>query len=263
MDSSSSHCGSARLQGRRALIKNFFDYARGAIAEFLESSELAWAASINSRSQSVLWTRHLPSGKMPFQFIQLKGFSQREEFSLDVGWNTKQKFPSVDYFSILLERGLPPESQDKPKAACYVPLISDLILGEARDMFELPSFEVNPPTLERLAQAVKDCRSNSGGMKRLRELCEVSDLEDELESAVSNAGSLQLARELFNVEGVPLSTDWQFIDHLTGLRPSDCDNALAGPCAIACVLLAQQALPFLMSEEVRPSAIKVPTGSLL
>jgi hypothetical protein len=229
------------------LLAPFFDFVREAITERLGSLDDSFSCSSNMRAQSVLWKRRMPSEAMPFRFVYLKGFPGSEEFGLDLGWSDRPNFPSTNWFSTLIERGLSLEAKEFPGVPCKVPLISDLLLGPAADLFESPTFEAVSPSLSRLANAVTASFRSEGGIEHLRELLQISGLDHEFKAARTVAGARRIAPELFNVFESPLSTDWQFVNLLTGLGPNDCDAALAAPCAVACVLLEEHAIPFLQS----------------
>lgn len=235
------------------LIQPYFDFVRAAIAEQLASLDPLFVAH-TARSQSVIFVRQLSSGPMPFRFICLTGMHQREEFGLDIGWSDERKLPNDDYFGILLERGLSIDSREIPHAPCCVPLISRVVLGSAEDLFDVPAFEATPPSLARLAQAARDSFASDASMKRLRSLCASAGLAHEIEEARSPAGARRMAPKLFGVFDSPLPEHWGMIQFLAGLRPSDCDAALSGPCAVAGALLAEYAVPLLQSDNLTPVA---------
>lgn len=234
------------------MIDLYFEYARDAICETIERHDPLFVPSSNKRKKSVLWVKRLPTGRMPYRFVHLTCFPGREEFGVDIGWSTDRTIPLTDYYSVLLEHGLRPDDRCVPCEPCQVPLISHLVLGSARDWFSEPNIEAIPPSIDRLASAIKDCFDSPTSLERLRDFCDVAGLGDRFEAARTIEGARLLAPKLFNVFGAPLSTDWQIVQYLTGVHAVDVNDALAGPCAIACVLLEEFAMPLLQSENLTP-----------
>lgn len=239
--------------GGLSLIPEFFEYVRDALAEQLVHIDHSFSPPVGKRGQSVLWTKRVSSNLMPFRFVKLWGYHGREEFGINIGWSNEPTFPSSDFFEVLADRGLPMDSREPPDVPSQVPLISDFILGAAGDAFDTPNFEALPPSLDRLAEAVRCSFATSLGLERLRGMCEVSGVEDQLKFARTKAGARRVAVEIFNVRERPLPTDWQFVKLLTEIVPEDIEAAVSGPTALACMLLVERAFPLLQSDELRPA----------
>jgi hypothetical protein len=235
------------------LIRSFFDYVNSALTEYCALSDASFTTFINARSQSVVWVQSTRSKALPYRFISLNGFPGSEEFGLDIAWSDDRKFPSASYFSVLLERGLPLDGRSVPPAPCQVPVISDLVLGSARAWFDAPTFRATAPSVDRLAQAVTESFLSDASTHRLSSLWRNAGVDGAPDIARTMAVARRVVPELFDVFDSPTPTDWQLVDYLTGIKTTDCDSALSGPCAVACFLLGEFALPMLRAENLTPA----------